>query len=641
MLIDSAKIREAKEKLGDEMAFIIARELGIEDFDEKNLKCCCPFHDEDTPSFIWNHKGLSFRCFGACGRSYDIIDVFIHKGMTYIEAVQKLFELAGVQYNFGEKGVKQSGFNYQYPKPDYADNKDKVYAYWQKRCISPKTIDYLDIRQDRDGNTLFQYYDLSDVLCMVKVRKSEPCKKNKIWHLPGADTCNILYNINKINAAQPLIICCGEGDCAALIECGFMNTVSINGGDQNTHWITECWDFLQQFNEIVLVHDTDKSGQAFVQNVSPRLGEYRVKVVDLPPIFQTGSGESVKIKDVNELLYYGGKEAVREAINNARDGEIAGLIDYTKVKRFNMHDVGGFKSGLKPLDDALGKFYLSSTNLITGIASAGKSSFISTLACRSIEQGYPVAIYSGELDNLQLRNWIDFVHAGQRGLQQYYDGDKPYYVIRNDVYEKINKCYEGQMYFFKDTYSQKTDDLLATAEAACRKYGVKTFFFDNLSSVDLACEKDDNKWAKQEDFIRKVVNFAKKWQVICFIVLHPRKLDTVRRMNLFDLQGVVAAANLTMRILALYRVQPKDREGLKPMKGSVVLDVLKDRYGGANGKEITLWYDEPSKRFYTDIETLDHRYQWDADTDYGNLPLPFGAPAMKNDLGEEVFAKIS
>ena len=149
MLIDPKYIQKAKDKLGSKMAFIIVEELGIEDFDERNMKCCCPFHDEDHPSFIWNEKALNFRCFGACGRSYDIIDVFMHKGMTYMQAVQKLFELAGIKYALGELGVKTRS-QYRYPKPEYADNKKKVYEYWAKRGISKETIDYADIQQDKD-----------------------------------------------------------------------------------------------------------------------------------------------------------------------------------------------------------------------------------------------------------------------------------------------------------------------------------------------------------------------------------------------------------------------------------------------------------------------------------------------------------
>ena len=52
MQIDREAILQAKEKLGDRNAQIIVEELGITDFDEKNMKCCCPFHQEDHASFM-------------------------------------------------------------------------------------------------------------------------------------------------------------------------------------------------------------------------------------------------------------------------------------------------------------------------------------------------------------------------------------------------------------------------------------------------------------------------------------------------------------------------------------------------------------------------------------------------------------
>lgn len=275
----------------------------------------------------------------------------------------------------------------------------------------------------------------------------------KIWYLENSDCCNVLYNINKINTTQPLIICTGEGDCAALIECGFYNSVSINGGDQNTKWIEECWDFLQEFDEIILVHDNDRSGEEYIKKVAPRLGEYRVKVAEIPLSHTNADGEKVRIKDINELLFFEGKEAVRDVINNAKESEIPAIVDYTEVKRFDMSDVEGFTTGFEDLDAALGKNYMGSTTLITGIASAGKSSLISTLVCRSIEQGYPCFIYSGELSNPSLKNWIDFVHAGQRGLEEVQGEHGKYYRIKSDVYRKINSYYRGQLYFYKDSFS--------------------------------------------------------------------------------------------------------------------------------------------------------------------------------------------
>lgn len=56
MLIDAETIRQAKEKLGDRTPNIIVNELAIEKWDERNLKGCCPFHNEKTPSFVYDKR---------------------------------------------------------------------------------------------------------------------------------------------------------------------------------------------------------------------------------------------------------------------------------------------------------------------------------------------------------------------------------------------------------------------------------------------------------------------------------------------------------------------------------------------------------------------------------------------------------
>lgn len=50
MLIEKKDIEKAKEKLGDNNAFIMAELLELENFDEKDLKACCPYHNENTAS---------------------------------------------------------------------------------------------------------------------------------------------------------------------------------------------------------------------------------------------------------------------------------------------------------------------------------------------------------------------------------------------------------------------------------------------------------------------------------------------------------------------------------------------------------------------------------------------------------------
>ena len=100
MLIEKEKIEKAKAKLGNENAFLIAEILDVQQFDERNLKGLCPFHDEDTPSFVYNKKNYTMHCFG-CGKTVDVIEALMTTGHTFIEAVQLLFEKAGIKYNFG------------------------------------------------------------------------------------------------------------------------------------------------------------------------------------------------------------------------------------------------------------------------------------------------------------------------------------------------------------------------------------------------------------------------------------------------------------------------------------------------------------------------------------------------------------
>lgn len=77
----------------------------------------------------------------------------------------------------------------------------------------------------------------------------------------NADTSNLLFNMNRINTTAPLLICEGEPDCLSAIEAGFTNTVSVPLGSGNFHWIEENWDWLEQFDSIIVCSDNDEAGQ--------------------------------------------------------------------------------------------------------------------------------------------------------------------------------------------------------------------------------------------------------------------------------------------------------------------------------------------------------------------------------------------
>lgn len=648
MLIESEKILEAKEKLGDENAFIMAEALGLDDFDERNLKACCPYHEEDTPSFIYDKKRMRFHCF-SCQKTVDILDVFMEKGMTYIEACEKLFELAKIPYSFGEKGVRTKA-QYRYPKQEQAIVCDQVEHYLGLRGISPETIRQLDIRQDNRGNCVFNYYDTNDVLTMVKYRPSHAIDKQKgeikNWAQKDADTAPLLYNMNKINVAMPLLITEGEIDCAAAIECGYHNTVSVPFGAGNYTWIEHNWDWLEQFESIIIASDNDEAGQKMRKEVVYRLGSWRCKVVEIPTFYEKEDGKRIQVSDINEMMYWFGKDEVLKAIINAKDQPVASVVDFSDVSEVDLSEIDGIYTGIQEFDQEMMRLFYGTFNIVTGVNGSGKSSWLSQLICQSVDQGKDVWLYSRELPNYMSKNWINYIFAGNRHIKKYVDDrNSVYYKVTPEARQVIDEYYKNHIYIYRDDYENTVEAVKKSMEDSVRKYGSKLLILDNLTAINMNCT-DNEKWSKQVDLVNWCIDFAKKFHVVVILVIHPKKIETMRRLTKFDVQGLGSIVDLAHRLISLYRVTPKDKAGERrrdgrgwfrePIKYDVMCDILKDRMRGRENLSIGLYYDPSSRRFFTNEEEYAHQYKWD-NIKY-TTPLP--KPKQLYEPEEEVFGHI-
>lgn len=633
--------------MGEKNALIMAHELEIEDFDETNLKSCCPYHAEDTPSFIYNPKNHTFHCFG-CQKTVDIIDVFIQKGDTYIQAVSKLFDLVGMKHTFGEANVKTK-YQYKYPHEVVCDNKDRVYEYLAKRKISKETVDYADVREDEQGNIVFNYYDTNDVLTMVKYRPSHKIDKHskqpKCWCQKDADTTPLLFNMNRINMENPLLIVEGEIDCLSAIEAGYTNTVSVPLGAGNFHWIEENWEWLDQFQTIIICADNDEPGLKMQKECVYRLGSWRTKVVDIPLLVKTESGKQAQVKDLSEVLYHCGKDAVVSLILNAKDSPIESLVDFSDVTDIDMSDVDGIYTGIEPLDHELLRMFYGSVTLLTGTPGSGKSSLLYQFIGESIEQDKPVWLFSKEMPVHMSKNWMTAILAGQRHIKTYQtENGAKYYKVTNEAKRQIDDYYRGKIYLYRDGWSNGIEDIKKSMVDSVRKNGSKLFILDNLMTINLHAS-DDNKYDKQTELLTWLIDFATRYNVCVVLVAHPRKKQDINMaLSKYDISGSSNMINLAHRSLGLRRVTEKEKQGIPNKSGKgwfkppvlydVILTVIKDRLRGREGKEIGLFYDRQSRRFFTNPKEFDKQYGWDP-TKYDE-PLPY--PIV--DLTEEVYGVI-
>ena len=626
MLVDKNDIEKAKEKLGDDNAFIIAELLDLEDFDEKNLKACCPYHSEDTASFIYNKKNYTFHCFG-CSKTMDIIDVLMEtKNMTFLEATQWLFEKVDMPYSFGEKNVKTKR-SYRYPHEEPLNDKSNVLEYCGKRGLSKNVLDYLDIREDPHGNIVFNYYDTNDVLTMVKYRPSKSIDKSageiKTWCQKDADTTPLLFNMNRINTSKPLLITEGEIDCASAIEAGNLNTVSVPLGAGNLHWIEENWDWLDMFDSIIIWSDNDAAGEKMRKECVYRLGTWRTKYIITPDYYEKENGKRIPIKDINDCLQTGGSEFVMQLISNAKDVPVKSVVDYSEIEELDVSKMDGVQTGIKPLDNELLKIYYGTLTILSGRPGSGKTSIVDQAIAHTIDEEKPVFLFSREMPERISANWFNTIIAGRRNLEERHNNEgKAYYVVPYRTQKLMQNYYREKLFIYKDSEPNDVDSVLKSAEECVRKFGCKFIVLDNLMMIDLHCSEADKNTA-QTNFINDLIKFAAKFNVAVILIAHPRKTqDQNSDIEMYDISGTSNIINLAMRSIGLRRVSKKEKEDPKSKWGKydVVLTIIKDRLFGKADFQMGIWYDLISRRFYTDYEEYDTQFAWDKTIYTNKLP---------------------
>ncbi|QDF29690.1 DNA primase [Halarcobacter anaerophilus] len=94
-----------------------------------NFKACCPFHGEETPSFVVSPQKQIYHCFG-CGAGGDAISfVMEHEKLSYPETIEKLASMYNVTLNYDNTNQKKQDFRVL----------EEVNKFYQKLFVSNKT----------------------------------------------------------------------------------------------------------------------------------------------------------------------------------------------------------------------------------------------------------------------------------------------------------------------------------------------------------------------------------------------------------------------------------------------------------------------------------------------------------------------
>lgn len=111
-----------------------------------NYKACCPFHSEDTPSFVVNAQKGIYKCFG-CGAGGDVIKfVQEYKKLNFIEALEEIANITNFTLiydkNYKPKDYKQT---IEAVNSFYKSNAQSAKEYLYKRGITDESIEKFEL----------------------------------------------------------------------------------------------------------------------------------------------------------------------------------------------------------------------------------------------------------------------------------------------------------------------------------------------------------------------------------------------------------------------------------------------------------------------------------------------------------------
>ena len=304
-------------------------------------KACCPFHHEKTPSFNINETKGFYHCFG-CGESGDAIK-FVQKmdGLTFVEAVKKLADQAGMKIEEKEdpEAAKRARLLAllaelaQFYHRCLLKTKEGELArtYLKERALSDEIAEgYLigyapnGVANIRKWGEKYGYTDAELEAAGVIKAPNRPgdagyhrfggrlmfsirdkrgrvvgfsgrqlvASKNSGKYVNSPETAvfkksNVLYGFDKAAGAitkaanREVIVCEGQIDCIRLQTSGFPNAVA----GQGTAFTAEHVRMLKKAaDQVTLVYDDDLAGhKATIKSARLCLAaELPVRVVSLP-----------------------------------------------------------------------------------------------------------------------------------------------------------------------------------------------------------------------------------------------------------------------------------------------------------------------------------------------------------------------
>ena len=438
---------------------------------------------------------------------------------------------------------------------------------------------------------------------------------DKTFHWVGSPRgCELFGQHLWGNGGKKLVITEGEIDClsvAQMQDCKWPSVSLPNGAAGAVRDIKNNLEFVNSFEEVILMFDMDEPGQQAAKAVADILPPGKAKIASLP------------YKDANECLVQGSSRSIIDAIWQARmysPDEILHVsniverstdVTATKVWPFPFKELTKFLTGQRSGEITL---YASGTG-------SGKSTFLRELAYHHATNGRSVGMIMLEespeetmddMISLILNKPVRKIRSSRMMNQLLEQMGEPTIDmdivddLSDDEYADARKSLaETGIYVYDHLGNKAMANLLARMEYMAVSLGVEVIMLDHITAAAAGLMNTSSKDIEGggserliiDAMMRDMRSLSVRTGVHIDVVSQLKKTDKAfeegSRITMQDLRGSGALASVPNTVVALER----DRQAPDVRKANTTtVRVLKNRLDGRAGVASAIFFNHESGR---------------------------------------------
>ena len=303
-------------------------------------------------------------------------------------------------------------------------------------------------------------------------------------------------------------------------------------------------------------------------------------------------------------------------------------------------------SGIIQYDKECCGFDKPSLSVWSGNNGSAKSTLLNQIALNAVNQGFKVAIYSGELRGKKMKRWLLYQAAGKQYNKKSAYNDYDYFTPTL-IKDKIVSWLDGKLFNYNTRYSHDIEQVCLEVEKLVKEQQIDMLIMDNLSCLDIQ-ELDGAINEQQKAAIKMLLRLTEKLELATHLVVHPKKSEMYLRKN--DVSGAKTLTDLADGVFFVHRWNQDTQRAAKDFMSEQVyydlcesgttnvVEVIKQReFGEAEGHIYKLYFEPESRRLKNSIAEHIH-YGWEEEPiqqsladEFSSIPTEFESYPPQSD----------